>query len=85
MTRRERNSRDAEHFLAALAGLIGAVLVHVFLRGLAIYFLAATVAAFGWLLWRRNASHTDFTIRFGLGTFIVALAAGVIRPYLNLG
>ena len=71
--------------IALFVGLIAAGLVSAFLRDSALYLLVATVVFFVWLLWRRRASHTDFTLRFGVATFIVALIFVVMQPYLNLG
>ena len=85
MTRRTNNSRDAERLLVVLAALTAVALVSTYLRSAAIYLLAAAAVWFVWLLWRRKPSHTDVTIRFGVGAFIVALALVLVRPYLNLG
>jgi hypothetical protein len=82
---RRSNHLDAESLLLTLGGLIAAGLVWAFLRPSAFYLLVAALCLFAFLAWRRRANSADSAIGFGLGAFIIAIAAMLVRPYLNLG
>ena len=71
--------------IAVFAGLLAAGLVSAFLQEVALYLLAATGLVFLWLCWRARGSHTDLTMRIGVGSLMLALAFIVMRPHLNLG
>jgi hypothetical protein len=85
VARQARNSRDAEHLLALFGGLICVGIVSAFLREWALPLLVTALAGFGWLLFRRRGTHTDLTVRLGVGAFILGLGFVLIRPHLNLG
>jgi hypothetical protein len=83
--RSQGSSRQAERMMAVLAGLLCTWLVTAFLRPVAGIVLLAAATLFALLLWRGRGSHTDVTIRVGLGTFMAALAFVLVRRHLNLG
>lgn len=83
--RRSSNHLDAESLLLALGGLIAAGLAWALLRPSASYLLVAAIVLFAFVTWRRRANSVDSAILFGLGAFIIAMAAMLVRPLLNLG
>ncbi len=85
MSRGRQSPRQAEQFLAVFAGLTAAALIHAFMRGSALYFLALSVPLLGWLYWRRRQSPSGTTALLGVAVFTATLALVVVRPHLNLG